>query len=216
MTFALKFRHCVEAIFLVFRVCWEAREMTCGPCFFNLKQCTTSCYSNPIWGPWTRATWNLCFSCSAAQPCTISENLYSGYCRKRTKFQRRWEVAVRCVFWKYTVQRKNHTSFLRTGFGDMRIYWCLRDKRTIFDKVRDISILLFVKFLTAFVNLSPKGGITRMRGGHVVGNCSPWDIPRRVKALPKKGYKREIRGILFKILINENDYVEASTIVKKK
>ena len=32
------------------------------------------------------------------------------------------------------------------------------------------------------------------------------EIPQRVKALPKKGYKREIRGILFKILINENDY----------
>ena len=33
VTFALKFRHCVEAIFLVFRVCWEARGMACGPCF---------------------------------------------------------------------------------------------------------------------------------------------------------------------------------------
>ena len=33
VTFALKFRHCIEAIFLVFRVCWEARGMACGPCF---------------------------------------------------------------------------------------------------------------------------------------------------------------------------------------
>ena len=41
------------------------------------------------------------------------------------------------------------------------------------------------------------------------------EIPQRVKALPTKGYKREIRGILFKILINENDYIETSTIVKK-
>ena len=41
------------------------------------------------------------------------------------------------------------------------------------------------------------------------------EIPQRVKALPKKGCKREIRGILFKILINENDYIETSTIVKK-
>ena len=183
--------------------------------FFNLKQWTTSCYSNPIRGPYTRATWNLFFSCSAAQPCTIFEKMYGGCCRKRTKFQWRFKGAVRCVFGKYTVQRKIHTSFLRTGFGDMRIYWRLRGKRTIFDKVREISILLFVKFLTAFVNLSPKGGIIRMRRGHVVWNCSPWEIPRRVKALPKKGYKREIRGILLKILINENDYIEASTIVKK-
>ena len=42
------------------------------------------------------------------------------------------------------------------------------------------------------------------------------EVLQRVKALPKKGYKREIRGILFKILINENDYIETSTIVKKK
>ena len=33
VTFPLKFHHCVEAIFLVFRVCWEARGMACGPCF---------------------------------------------------------------------------------------------------------------------------------------------------------------------------------------
>ena len=41
------------------------------------------------------------------------------------------------------------------------------------------------------------------------------EIPQRVKALPTKAYKREIRGILFKILINENDCIETSTIVKK-
>ena len=41
------------------------------------------------------------------------------------------------------------------------------------------------------------------------------EIPQRVKALPTKGYKREIRGILFKILINENDYIETSAIVRK-
>ena len=51
VTFPLKFHHSVEAIFLVFRVCWEAREMACGPCFFSLKQSKTSCYSSPIWGP---------------------------------------------------------------------------------------------------------------------------------------------------------------------
>ena len=62
------------------------------------------------------------FFCSAAQSCTIFENMYGGCCRKWTKFQRRWEVAVRCVFRKYTVQRKIDTSVLRTGFGDMRIY----------------------------------------------------------------------------------------------
>ena len=100
--------------------------------------------------------------------------MYGGCCWKRTKFQRRWEVAVCCVFGKYPVQRQIHTSFLRTGFGDMRTYWRLRSKRTIFDKVREISILLFVTFFTVFVNLSPKGGIIRTHGGHVVWNCSPW------------------------------------------
>ena len=44
----------------------------------------------------------------------------------------------------------------------------VRSKRTIFDKVRETSILLFVKFFTAFVNVSPKGGTIRIRGGHVV------------------------------------------------
>ena len=33
VTFVLKFRHCVEAIFLVFRVCWEARGMALDPVF---------------------------------------------------------------------------------------------------------------------------------------------------------------------------------------
>ena len=41
------------------------------------------------------------------------------------------------------------------------------------------------------------------------------EIPQRVKALSTKAYKREIRGILFKILRNENDYIETSTIIKK-
>ena len=69
---------------------------------------------------------------------------------------------------KYTVQRQIHPSFLRTGFGDMRTYGRLRSKSTIFDKVREISILLFVKFFTAFVNVSPKSSTLRMSGGHVV------------------------------------------------
>lgn len=41
------------------------------------------------------------------------------------------------------------------------------------------------------------------------------EIPQGVRALPTKAYKREIRGILFKTLINENDYIETCTIVKK-
>ena len=49
------------------------------------------------------------------------------------------------------------------------------------------------------------------RFGVKLGN----EIPQRVKALPTKAYKREIRGILFKVLINENDYIETSTIVNK-
>ena len=50
------------------------------------------------------------FSCSATQPCTIFEKMYGGCCRKTTKFQRHWKVAIRCVFGKYTVQRQIHTS----------------------------------------------------------------------------------------------------------
>ena len=65
--------------------------MAGGPCFFSLKQCTASCYSSPICGPKTRVTWDLFFSCSAAQPCTIFEKMYGGCCRNRTKFQRRWK-----------------------------------------------------------------------------------------------------------------------------
>ena len=42
------------------------------------------------------------------------------------------------------------------------------------------------------------------------------EIPQRIKASPSKAYRRELRGILFKILINEIDYIETSTIVKKK
>ena len=113
VTFALKFCYCAEAIFLIFRVCWEARGMACGPCFLA---------QNSVRHLVIRATWNLFFSCSAAQPCTIFEKMYGRCCQKRTKFQWCWEVTVRCVFGKYTVQRKIHTSFLRTGFGDMRIY----------------------------------------------------------------------------------------------
>ena len=40
------------------------------------------------------------------------------------------------------------------------------------------------------------------------------EIPQRVRALPTKAYKREIRGILFKILMSEKDYITTSTIVK--
>ena len=50
VTLPLKFHHSVEAIFLVFRVCWEARGMALCTLFLGLKKCTTSCYSGPIWG----------------------------------------------------------------------------------------------------------------------------------------------------------------------
>ena len=132
--------------------------------FFSLKQCTTSCYSSPYLRHEQLGT--CFFSCSAAQPCTIFEKMYGGCCRNRTKFQRHWEVAICCVFGKYTVQRQIHPSFLRTGFGDMQTYRRLRSKRTIFDKVWEISILLFVKFFTAFVILVPRASVSF---GHVVG-----------------------------------------------
>ena len=41
------------------------------------------------------------------------------------------------------------------------------------------------------------------------------EIPQRVRNLSKNAYKREIRGILSEILINENDYIETPIIVKK-
>ena len=60
---------------------------------------------------------------------------------------------------------------------DMRTYWHLRSNRTIFDKVKEISILLFKKIFTVFLSL--KNGTIRMGGGHVVCNCSPWGRVRR-------------------------------------
>ena len=83
---------------------------------------------------------------------------------KKDKLQGRWEVAIRCVL-----------GILYTGFGDMRTYWFLRSKRTIFDRVREISILLFIKFFTVF--LSAKNATIRMRGGHVLCNCVGYPRP---------------------------------------
>ena len=41
------------------------------------------------------------------------------------------------------------------------------------------------------------------------------EIPRRIRDLPKKVFKGEIRRLLLNILINENDYIEAPIIVQK-
>ena len=41
------------------------------------------------------------------------------------------------------------------------------------------------------------------------------EIPQRIRNFSKKAYKREIRGILSEILVNENDYIETPIIVKK-
>ena len=94
--------------------------------------------------------------------------MYGGCCRKTTKFQRRWEVAVRCVFWKIHCSKKNSCILFENWIWGHANILTLEGQKDNFDKVREISILLFVKFLTAFVNLSRKGGTIRMRGGHVV------------------------------------------------
>ena len=108
------------------------------------------------------------FSCSALAPCTILEKMYGGCCRKTTKLQWCWEVAIRCVFGLFK------DKFIHPFWElDMGRNWRLRSKRTIFDKVREILILVFVNFYAAFVSLSPKSGTIRMRGGHVVWNCLP-------------------------------------------
>ena len=40
-------------------------------------------------------------------------------------------------------------------------------------------------------------------------------IPRRIRDLPKKEFKGEIRRPLLNILVNENDYIETPIIVQK-
>ena len=60
-----------------------------------------------------------------------------------------------CI-WKIYFSKRNPYLLLRNGCGDMRTYWRLRSKRTIFNKVREISILSFVNLYTPFVNLSKK------------------------------------------------------------
>ena len=39
------------------------------------------------------------------------ETMHGGCCRKKAKLEWLWEVTIRCVFGKYTVQRQIHTSF---------------------------------------------------------------------------------------------------------
>ena len=41
------------------------------------------------------------------------------------------------------------------------------------------------------------------------------EIPRRIRDLPKKEFKGEIRRLLLNILENENDYIETPIIVQK-
>ena len=41
------------------------------------------------------------------------------------------------------------------------------------------------------------------------------EIPRRIRDLPKKEFKGEIRRLLLNILVNENDNIETPIIVQK-
>ena len=70
--------------------------------------------------------------------------------------------------WKMHCSKKNSYILFENWIWGHANILTFEGKRTIFHNVREISILLFVKFLTAFVNPSPKGGTIRMRGGHVV------------------------------------------------
>ena len=79
-----------------------------------------------------------------------------------------------CI-WKIHCSKKNsYILFENWIWGHANILTVEGQKDNFWQlKVREISILLFVKFLTTFVNLSPKSDTIRMRGGHVVWNCSP-------------------------------------------
>ena len=72
-----------------------------------------------------------------------------------------------CI-WKIHCSKKNSCILFENWIWGHANILTLEGHKDNFDKVREISILLFVKFLTAFVNLSPKGGTIRMRDGHVV------------------------------------------------
>ena len=72
-----------------------------------------------------------------------------------------------CI-WKIHCAKKNSYILFENWIWGHANILTLEGQKDNFDKVREISILLFVKFLTAFANLSPKGGTIRMRGGHVV------------------------------------------------
>ena len=52
----------------------------------------------------------------------------------------------------------------------------LEEQKANFDKVREISILLFIKFCTVF--LSAKNATIRMRGGHVMCNQEGGSVSR--------------------------------------
>ena len=41
------------------------------------------------------------------------------------------------------------------------------------------------------------------------------EIPRRIRDLPKKEFKGEVRWLLLKIVVNENGYIETPIIVQK-
>ena len=41
------------------------------------------------------------------------------------------------------------------------------------------------------------------------------EIPRGLRNLPKKEFKREIRWLLLDILVKENDYIETPIIIQK-
>ena len=124
VTFALKFRHSAEAIFLVFRVCWEAQGIACGPCFLaqnNVRHLVIRIR----FGDLRHEQLGTCFfPVLWHNHVLFLKRCMADVVEKRQSFNGVGKslVAGRCVFGKYTVQRKIHTSFLRTGFGDMRIY----------------------------------------------------------------------------------------------
>ena len=86
VTLLLKFHRCVEAIFLIFRVCWEARGMAYGPSLLA-KNNARHLFIPVRFGDLRHEQLGTFFSCSAAQPCAIFKKMYGRSCLKRTKFQ---------------------------------------------------------------------------------------------------------------------------------
>ena len=122
VTFALKCRHCVEAIFLVFGVCWEARGMACGPCFLaqnNVRHLVIRIR----FGDLRHEQLGTCFfPVLWHNHVLFLKRCMADVVEKRQNFNGVGRSLFAAYLENTHVQRKIPTSFLKTGFEDMRIY----------------------------------------------------------------------------------------------